>query len=54
MNKKREKKRDKYSQTSRFENPEELQLHYNHENFLFLAVLVCWCSLHTAKCIIGD
>jgi hypothetical protein len=34
---KREKKT--YSQTSRLENPEELQLHHNHEKFLFLTVL---------------
>jgi hypothetical protein len=26
------------SQTSRLENPEELQLHHNHEKFLFLTV----------------
>jgi hypothetical protein len=26
------------SQASRLENPEELQLHYNHEKFLFLTV----------------
>jgi hypothetical protein len=26
--------------TSRLENPEELQLHHNHENFLFLTVLL--------------
>jgi hypothetical protein len=39
MNKKREKK-NTYSQTSRLENPEELQLHHNHEKFLFLTVLL--------------
>jgi hypothetical protein len=30
MNRKREK--NTYSQTSRLENPEEFQLHHNHEN----------------------
>jgi hypothetical protein len=39
MNKKRENK-NTYSQTSRLENPEELQLHHNHEKFLFLTVLL--------------
>jgi hypothetical protein len=37
-NKKREKK--SYSQTSRLENPEELQLHHKNEKFLFLTVLL--------------
>jgi hypothetical protein len=39
----REREREKkntYSQTSRLETPEELQLHQNHENFLFLTVLL--------------
>jgi hypothetical protein len=31
MDKKR-KEKDAYSQTSRLESPEELQLHHNHEN----------------------
>jgi hypothetical protein len=38
MNKKREKIHT-YSQTSRLENTEELQIHHNHEKFLFLTVL---------------
>jgi hypothetical protein len=38
MNRKREK--NAYSQTSRLETPEELQLHHNHEKFLFLTVLL--------------
>jgi hypothetical protein len=44
---KREKKNTN-SQTSRLENPEELQLHHNHENFLFLAVLLLFaqCKMH--------
>jgi hypothetical protein len=29
------KEKNTYSQTSRFENPEELQLHQNHEKFRF-------------------
>jgi hypothetical protein len=36
---KREKE-NAYSQTSRLENPEELQLHQNHKKFLFLTVLL--------------
>jgi hypothetical protein len=39
-NKKREREKNTYSQTSRLENPEELQLHHNHEKFLFLTVLL--------------
>jgi hypothetical protein len=47
--KEREKKKT-YSQTSRLDNPEELQLHHNHEKILFLTVLLffaqfkmkCW------------
>jgi hypothetical protein len=36
-----QKEREKtYSQTSRLENPEELQLQHNHEKFLFLTVLL--------------
>jgi hypothetical protein len=34
-----EQTKNAYSQTSLFENPEELQLHYNHEKYLFLTVL---------------
>jgi hypothetical protein len=36
----REREKNTYSQTSRLENPEELQLHQNHEKFLFLTVLL--------------
>jgi hypothetical protein len=37
-----------YSQTSRLENPEELQLHHNHEKFLLLTVLLIFaqCKMH--------
>jgi hypothetical protein len=47
-----QKEREKiHSQTSRLDNPEELQLHHDHEKYLFLAVLLLF-----AKCkrIIGD
>jgi hypothetical protein len=40
MNRKREKEKNTYSQTSRLENPEELQLHHNHEKILILTVLL--------------
>jgi hypothetical protein len=36
---KKERERNTYSQTSRLENPEELQQHHNYEIFLFLTVL---------------
>jgi hypothetical protein len=42
-------RKNTYSQTSRLETPEELQLHHNHEKILFLAVLSLF-----AQCIIGD
>jgi hypothetical protein len=37
---KERKEKVTYSQTSRLENPEELQLHHTHKNFLFLAVVL--------------
>jgi hypothetical protein len=39
MNRKREKA-NKYSQTSRLENLEELQLHHNHEKVPVFTVLL--------------
>jgi hypothetical protein len=51
QNEQKERTKITYSQTSRLENPEELQLHHNHEKFLFL---LCCCSLPNTKCIIGD
>jgi hypothetical protein len=42
------KRKNTYSQTSRLENSEELQLHLNHEKFLFLIVLLLFaqCKIH--------
>jgi hypothetical protein len=48
MNKKREIK-NTYIQTSLLESPEELQLHHNHEKFLFLTAL-----LRFAQCKMND
>jgi hypothetical protein len=44
----REREKNAYSQTSRLEPPEELQLHRNHEKFLFLTVLSLFaqCKMH--------
>jgi hypothetical protein len=53
QNEQKERKEKKYSQTSRLENPEKLQLHHNHEKFLSCFRLSC-CSSHNAKCIIGN
>jgi hypothetical protein len=41
------KKREKYIyiQTSWLENPEELQLHHNHEKIQFLIVAVALCAM---------
>jgi hypothetical protein len=38
-----------YSQTSRLETPEELQLHHNHEKILFLTALLLFaqCKMHS-------
>jgi hypothetical protein len=38
--KRTEREKKKYSQTSRLENPEELQLNHNYKKFLFLTVLL--------------
>jgi hypothetical protein len=50
MSKQNEQKERKntYSQTSRLENPEELQLHQNHEKILFLTVMLLFarCKMH--------
>jgi hypothetical protein len=37
---KERKEKNTYSQTSRLENPEELQLHHYHGKFLFFTVLL--------------
>jgi hypothetical protein len=39
-NKNKKSEKNIYSQTSRLENPEELQLHHNYVNFMFLTVLL--------------
>jgi hypothetical protein len=43
-----ERKKNAYNQTSRLENPVELQLHHNHEKILLLTVLllVARCKTH--------
>jgi hypothetical protein len=48
QNEQKERKINAYSQTSRHENPEELQLHQNHEKFLSLTVLLLFeqCKMH--------
>jgi hypothetical protein len=39
QNEQKEREKNAYSQTSRLETPEELQLHHNHEKIMFLTVL---------------
>jgi hypothetical protein len=51
QNEQKEREKNTYIQTSRLENPEELQLHHNHENSCFW---LCCCSLHNEKLVIGD
>jgi hypothetical protein len=47
-NKMNRKRKNTYSQTSRLENPEELELHHNHGKILFLTVLLLFaqCKMH--------
>jgi hypothetical protein len=40
QNEQKEREKSTYSQTSRLETPEELQLNHNYENILFLTVLL--------------
>jgi hypothetical protein len=40
QNEQKEREKNTHSQTSRLENPEQLQQHQNHEKFLFLTVLL--------------
>jgi hypothetical protein len=40
QNEQKERKKNTYSQTSRLENPEELQLHHNHEKKIVSTVLL--------------
>jgi hypothetical protein len=47
----RKERKNAYSQTSRLENPEELQLNHNHEKFLFSTVLLLFAL---CKNVIGD
>jgi hypothetical protein len=37
---KRKREKNTFSQTSRLETPEEIQLHYNHKKILFLTMLL--------------
>jgi hypothetical protein len=48
QNEQKEREKNAYSQTCRLETPEELQLHHNHENFLFLIMLSLFaqCKMH--------
>jgi hypothetical protein len=52
-NEQNERRKKTYSQTSRLENPKELQLHHNHEKILFLTVLLLFaqCKMHYWKLV---
>jgi hypothetical protein len=52
MNKTREKKT--FSQTSRLENPEELQLLHNHEKNPVFECAVALCTIQNALLVISD
>jgi hypothetical protein len=49
-------RKNTYSQTSWLENPEELQLHHNHENFLYLTVplLFAQCKMQNSLLVISN
>jgi hypothetical protein len=53
MSREREKI-NKYSQTSRLENPEELQLHHNDENFPVFDCAVALCTMQNALLVISN
>jgi hypothetical protein len=48
QNERKKRKQKKYSQTSRLENPEELELHHNREQVLFFTVMLLFvqCKMH--------
>jgi hypothetical protein len=48
QNEQKERAKNKYSQISRLENSEELQLYHNYEKKLFLTVLLLFaqCKMH--------
>jgi hypothetical protein len=50
----RERKQNTYSQTSRLENPEELQLHHNHEKFPVFDCAVALCTMQNKLLVISN
>jgi hypothetical protein len=54
QNEQKERKKNAYSQTSRLETPEELQLHHNHERFLFFDCAVALCTMQNALLVISN
>jgi hypothetical protein len=51
-NEQKEREKNTYSQSSRLENPEELQLHHNHEKILFKCA-VALCTMKNALSVIS-
>jgi hypothetical protein len=60
MNRKRKKeqkerkKKEAWSQTSRLKNPEELQLHQNHEQILFFDCSAVLCTMKNVSYVIRN
>jgi hypothetical protein len=50
----REREKNKYSQTSRLEIPEELQLHQNYEKFLFFDYAAALCTIQNELLVISN
>jgi hypothetical protein len=53
-NEQKEKKKYTKSKTSRLQNPEVLQLHQNHEKFLFMTVLLLFFTMQNALLVISN
>jgi hypothetical protein len=54
QNEQKERKKNTYSQTSRLENPEELQLHHNHEKNPVFECAVALSTMQNALLVISN
>jgi hypothetical protein len=54
QNEQKEREKNTYSQTSRLETPEELQLHHNHEKTPVFDCAVALCTMKNALLVISN
>jgi hypothetical protein len=54
QNEQKEREKNAYSQTSRLETPEELQLHHNHEKNSVFDCAVALCTMQNALLVISN